>query len=206
LAVGGEGQLNDVLIGLVCARVRPARPTGHWAGSEALIGHEAEMKTWLEKDLTLVKVQDLLGRKGVVVAYRTLHRFATDRCGFGRRQVTVRVNDGDPGSELQVDFGRMGLIADADRGGRRLVWALIFTACYSRHCFVWPSYRQTTAAVIEGFEAAWAFMGGVLKVVILDYVPRRIVGVLLPAALCARRAAQPCPVGVIGWRPVVRGT
>ena len=165
---GGEGQLNDVLIGLVCEKVRPARPAGHGAGWEALVGHEAEIKAWLEKDLTLVKVQDLLGRKGVVVAYRTLNRFATDRCGFGRRQTTVRVNDGDPGCELQVDFGRMGLIADPDRGGRRLVWALIFTACYSRHCFVWLSYRQTTAAVIEGFEAAWAFMGGVFKVVIPD--------------------------------------
>lgn len=165
---GGEEQLNDVLIGLVCDKVRPARPAGHGAGWEALVAHEAQIKAWLAQDLKLVKVQDLLARKGVVVAYRTLNRFATQRCGFGRRQVTVRVNDGEPGGELQVDFGRMGLIDDAESGGRRLVQALIFTACYSRHCFVWLSFRQTTAAVIDGFEAAWAFFGGIFAVAIPD--------------------------------------
>jgi len=49
-----------------------------------------------------------------------------------------------------------------------MVDALIFTACYSRHCFVWLSHRQTTSAVIEGFEAAWRFFGGVFAVVIPD--------------------------------------
>jgi len=164
----GEAQLTDVVIGLVCEKVRPARPTGHGAGWESLVPHEAEIKAWLAKDLKLVKVQDLLARKGTVVAYRTLNRFATQRCGFGKRQTTVRVADGEPGSELQVDFGRMGLVPDPVGGGRRMVDALIFTACWSRHCFVWLSHRQTTSAVIEGFEAAWAFFEGVFAVVIPD--------------------------------------
>jgi hypothetical protein len=47
-------------------------------------------------------------------------------------------------------------------------WALVFTAVFSRHCFVWLSFRQTTAAVIEGCEAAWVFFGGVFKVLIPD--------------------------------------
>jgi len=164
---GGEAQLTDVVIGLVCEKVRPARPAGHGAGWESLVPHEAEIKAWLDKGLKLVKIQDLLARKGVVVAYRTLNRFATQHCGFGQAKTTVRVDDGEPGSELQVDFGRMGLVPDPS-GGRRLVHALIFTACYSRHCFVWLSHRQTTAAVIEGFEAAWKFFGGVFAVVIPD--------------------------------------
>ena len=165
---GGEGQLGDVLIGLVCERVRPARPAGHGSGWESLVPHEAEIKAWLAMDLKLVKVQDLLARKGVVVAYRTLNRFATERCGFGQRKTTVRVDDGEPGAELQVDFGRMGLVPDPVGGGRRMTEALIFTACYSRHCFVWLSHRQTTAAVVGGFEAAWVFFGGVFAVVIPD--------------------------------------
>lgn len=48
------------------------------------------------------------------------------------------------------------------------MWALIFTACCSRHCFVWLSYSQTTPAVIAGFEAAWRFFLGVFAVVIPD--------------------------------------
>jgi transposase len=45
---------------------------------------------------------------------------------------------------------------------------LIVTAVYSRHMFVWPTYRQTLAEVIAGFEAAWVFFGGVFAVVIPD--------------------------------------
>jgi transposase len=119
-------------------------------------------------DLTLTKVHVLLGRRGVVVPYRTLHRFAVTELEFGRRRPTVRVADGNPGEELQVDFGRLGLIPDPIRGGRRVTHGLIFTAVYSRHMFVYPTHRQTLDEVVAGFEAAWAFFGGVFKVVIPD--------------------------------------
>ncbi len=49
-----------------------------------------------------------------------------------------------------------------------MVYALIFTACYSRHQFVFLSHYQTTDAVIDGLEAAWAFFGGVFRVLIPD--------------------------------------
>ncbi|MHA7650838.1 hypothetical protein ACX9NE_16705 [Mycobacterium sp. ML4] len=65
--------------------------------------------------------------------YWTLHRFASERCGFGRKGITVRVADGDPGVEYQVDFGHLGMLTDADDRRRRKVHALIFTAVYSRH-------------------------------------------------------------------------
>ena len=39
-------------------------------------------------------------------------------------------------------------------------YALIFTAVYSRHMFVWLSYSQTLVAVIAGCQAAWEFFGG----------------------------------------------
>jgi hypothetical protein len=80
----------------------------------------------------------------------------------------VRVADGEPGTELQVDFGKMGLLFDAECGRRRVVQALIFTAVFSRHCFVWLSFTQTTAAVIAGCEAAWGFFGGVFRVLVPD--------------------------------------
>jgi transposase len=131
--------------------------------------HEAEIKRWLADGLRLTKVHVLLGRRGVVVPCRTLHRFAIERAEFGRAgRRTVRVDDPPPGRELQVDFGRMGLIDDPASGRRRVLWALIFTACYSRYCFVWLSFRQTTEAVVAVFEAAWAFLGGVFPVVIPD--------------------------------------
>jgi Mu transposase, C-terminal domain len=62
----------------------------------------------------------------------------------------------------------MGLLFDPAAGRRRVVWALIFTAVYSRHCFVWLSFRQRLEDVIAGCEAAWTFFAGVFRVIIPD--------------------------------------
>ncbi|MDA8292649.1 MAG: hypothetical protein M0Z33_13380 [Actinomycetota bacterium] len=164
---GDEAQLSDELIGLVCEKVRPSRPDGHGAAWRTLLAEEEAVKVLLDKDLTMVKAHELLCRKGVVVPYRTFVRSCTERFGAGRRaRITVRVADPKPGIELQVDFGRMGLVPDGER--RRVCHGLISTACYSRHCYVWLTLTQTTADVIAGFEAAWLFFGGVFPVVILD--------------------------------------
>ncbi len=168
VANGDEAQLSDGLIGLVCVEVRPERPRGHGTAWEALVPHAELVRGWVKDDLTLVKIHVLLSRRGVEVPYRTLHRFAVAEAGYGRRAATVRVDDGEPGVEVQVDFGKMGLVADPSMGRRRVVHALIFTACYSRHNFVFLAHQQTTEVVIEGFEAAWAFFGGVFAVVIPD--------------------------------------
>ena len=166
-----ESQLAEELIGRLCERIRPHRPDGHGAAWATLRANHDQLKAWLVDDgLNVVKAHELLGRRGIVVAERTLHRYALAVLEVGRsaRQTTVRVADGEPGSELQVDFGRMGLVPDPASGRKRVVWALIFTACYSRHCFVWLTFRQTTEAVMAGFEAAWVFFGGVFRVVIPD--------------------------------------
>jgi hypothetical protein len=166
----GVAQLSDELIGAVVAKVRPARASGHGAAWDALLAHEAQIREWVKADLQLTNVHGKLTRRGVVVPYRTLHRFACERCGFGRRQPTVRVADGEPGVECQLDFARLGLIPDpaSGPGRRRVVHALIFTAVYSRHMFVWLSHTQTLTAVIDGCEAAWAHFGGVFRVLVPD--------------------------------------
>ena len=163
---GGEEQLTEELIGRVVEEVRPVRTDGHGEAWRRLLAEEARIKKWVDDDLTVVKIGILLRRRGVEVPHRTLARFAVERCGAGRRKTTVRVDDPPPGIELQVDFGRLGLVPDGDR--RRVCHALIFTACFSRHMFVWPSFAQTTEEVIRGFEAAWGFFAGVFPVVIPD--------------------------------------
>jgi hypothetical protein len=154
-----------MFLAVVVEKVRPHRLDGHGEAWRLLEQHQEQIMVWLEvEDLTVVKVRELLGRQGVVVPARTLERFAAGLCGPRRgRGSTVRVADGEPGDELQVDFGRMGLLFDPETDRRRVCHALIFTACCSRHCFVWLTFPQTTAAVIEGFEAAWRFFGGVFR-------------------------------------------
>jgi transposase len=116
----------------------------------------------------LTNIHGKLARRGVVVPYRTLHRFAVERCDFGQHRATVRVADGTPGMECQLDFGRLGMMLDPVTGRRRAVHALIFTAVCSRHVFVWLCFTQTLADVIAGSEAAWRYFGGVFKVLIPD--------------------------------------
>ena len=164
----GVAALSDELLGAVIAAVRPDRPRGVGAAWETIAGHHEQINTWIDQGLTLTKAHVLLERRGVVVPYRTLHRYAVTELGFGRRRPTVPVADGDPGVELQVDFGRLGLVPDPVRGSRRVTHGLIFTAVYSRHLFVYPTHRQTLEEVIAGFDAAWAFFGGVFAVIIPD--------------------------------------
>jgi len=165
---GGLGQLTDELVGQVAQVVRPVRPGGHGQAWDQLGARQEQIEGWVKQGLSVVKIGVLLERRGVVVPYRTLHRFCVERCGFGRTAATVRVADGEPGMECQLDFGYLGLLADPVTGRQRKVHALIFTACYSRHMFVWLSFTQTLGAFIAGCEAAWVFFGGVFKVLIPD--------------------------------------
>jgi transposase len=168
---GGECRLTDVVLGQVVERVRPHRTDGRGEAWRLLDARRDELKAWLDDDgLTVVKVHDLLGRQGVVVPQRTLHRYALVELGIGRsaRGVTVRVADGRPGDELQIDFGKLGRIGDPDTGRQRDLWALVFTPVVSRYSFVWLTHRQSLDDVIAGCEAAWAFYRGVFATVIPD--------------------------------------
>ena len=165
---GGAGQLTDELIGEVAQAVRPVRPGGHGLAWEQLEARHADIQARVDAGLSVVKIGRLMEGQGVPVPYRTLHRFCVERCGFGKTAATVRVADGEPGAEVQVDFGYLGLLGDPVSGQRRKVHALIFTACYSRHMFVWLSFSQTLTAVIAGCQAAWEFFGGAFRVVVCD--------------------------------------
>ncbi|MGH3807074.1 MAG: hypothetical protein ACRDRU_10660 [Pseudonocardiaceae bacterium] len=73
--------------------VRPVRAGGHGQAWEALEAERERITGWVGKDLSVVKIADLLARRGVGVPYRTLHRFCAQRCGFGRGgTTTVSVN------------------------------------------------------------------------------------------------------------------
>ncbi|WP_287014856.1 IS21 family transposase [Gordonia sp. (in: high G+C Gram-positive bacteria)] len=171
----GAAALTDELLGAVVAGVRPARPNGHGQAWEALVPFTEQITQWVKggapenpEPLTVTKIHILLARQGCVVPYRTLVRFATECCGYRRTTTTVRVADGDPGVECQIDFGYLGLLDDASTGKRRKVFALVFTAVYSRHTFVWLTHTQTLSAILEGCSAAWEFFGGVFAVIIPD--------------------------------------
>jgi hypothetical protein len=127
---GGEVQLTDEFSRSVVEAVRPHPGDGHGDAWRLLAGHHDRIKAWPDEGLTAVKVGEPSAREGVVAPERTLHRYALAERGHGRRpKITVRLADGEPGDELQVDFGRMGLVSDSGAGRNHVCHALIFTAC-----------------------------------------------------------------------------
>jgi transposase len=86
-----EDELSDELLGAVVGAVRPDRPHGVGAAREALGPNREQIAERLKKDLTLTKVHVLLGRRGVVVPYWTLHRYAVTELGFGATQARPAV-------------------------------------------------------------------------------------------------------------------
>lgn len=92
---GDEAQLTDEFLGAVVGAVRQARVNGHGKSWETLLSEEEQIRTWVDEGLPLMNVHGKLTRRGVVVPYRTLHRFAVERCRFGPRRSTVRVAEDD---------------------------------------------------------------------------------------------------------------
>lgn len=153
-------------------QARPLPPESE--ARQALAAHRDRIERWLMpaagegRPLRLTKVHVLLHRRGVRVTYATLCRWAHDELGWRERKPTVRVDDPDPGDEAQVDFGKMGMLFDPLTGRTRALWALIVTLSFSRMQFVWPTFEQTTEAVCEGLDAAWAFFEGMARRVLID--------------------------------------
>jgi hypothetical protein len=78
----GVEQLSDELIGAVVTAVRPDRPQGHGQAWEALCTSHDRISDWVNDGLTVVKIGDLLGRHGVIVPQRTLHRYCAERTDY----------------------------------------------------------------------------------------------------------------------------
>lgn len=163
-----EAALSEALVGQVLAarRSKAHRPHGDtWSRC-------AEQREFIERHLRarvrLSKIRKLLRRQGVQIPYATLRRWAVATLGFGRTAPTMPLVDGKPGEECQLDTGWVLRLEPDTRGKRRRVKAWIFTAVVSRHRFVYPIERETTASAIEACEAAWEFFGGVFRVLLPD--------------------------------------
>ena len=135
------------------------------------------IEQWLKRDrLQLTRVQELLCQRGCAVSYMSLRRFAVRRGWIERERTTVRMEDTGPGEVAEMDFGRLGLVWDEAGNRKRMAWALVVVLCHSRHCFVWPLFRQQLGDIIEGLEAAWAFFQGIPRYLVLDNFPAAVAG------------------------------
>ena len=124
----------------------------------------------------MTRIQELLAARGCRISYSSPHRWIRRRNWQRRQSGTVRMAESAPGEVAELDFGRLGLVQDPETGRRRTAWALIVVLAYSRHGFVWSTFRQKLEDVIAGLEAAWAFFGGVPRYLVIDNFPAAVAG------------------------------
>lgn len=174
LGLASEGEpgrsVDDELVAEVVSLIRPGGSRGTGAMREHCRTHRALLVKWAAAGCKGPKLVKLLKRHtGVTVPLRTLQRFMKEEVrSNGRDRGTVRVADGEPGEILEVDFMKLGEFTERGTGRTRDMSALLCTANFSRHQFVWPCLTQTQQDVIEGLEAAWQFFGGVFTCVVSD--------------------------------------
>jgi hypothetical protein len=163
----GPSALTDEALTQVLLALHPPRGRRHGTSWATCVAEHAALAQHLARGLRLTKVRRLLKRRGIDVPYATLHRYAVEHLQFGRTAPTVLLADGAPGQEVQLDTGWVGWLT-APTGQKRRFKAWIFTAVLSRHRFVHPIAQETTVEAIAACEAAWAFFGGIFRVLIPD--------------------------------------
>ena len=110
--------------------------------------------------------QDLVEEKGFAGSYQSVGRFV--RRLKQRQPQRVWRMEGEPGEEMQVDFG-LGAPIEQDGGGKtRRSWVLRAVLSYSRKAYSAAVMRQDTESLLRGLENALRHFGGVPLLLNID--------------------------------------
>ena len=126
------------------------------------------IETYLKDGITKAKIIRLLARDGIAVSESSFLRFVKANFSHLAKNITVRLPETDPAKYVQADFGRLGKLWDETTKRIRIAWAFIVTLAFSRHMFVYITFKLDTHSVIEGLELAWEYFGGITEILIVD--------------------------------------
>jgi len=168
-ATVGASQARNAELAELLSQRQP-RGRKHGPAEDLLSKHEEQLQLWVCRDhLQLTRVHELLQQQlRVKVNYKALYRFVVAKEWLPAHRGTVRLADTKPGEALEVDFGYLGRLLDPVTNRLRKAWAFSMVLVFSRHMFVFITFKQDIAAAIAAFEAAWASFGGVVRRVVLD--------------------------------------
>jgi len=108
--------------------------------------------------------QRLVDEHGLVASVASLRRWVAGNLPEEARRAQVRVlrpGPVQPGSEAQIDYGRLGVWTDPATGRRHTVQAFVMVLACSRYMFVRPVLRMDQEAWTRCHVEAFAFFGGV---------------------------------------------
>jgi len=108
--------------------------------------------------------QRLVDEQGLVASVASLRRWVAGNLPEEARRAkvrTLRPGPVEPGSEAQIDYGRLGVWTDPATGRRHTVQAFVMVLACSRYMFVRPVLRMDQEAWTRCHVEAFAFFGGV---------------------------------------------
>jgi len=108
--------------------------------------------------------QRLVDEQGLVASVASLRRWVAGNLPEEARRAQVRVlrpGPVEPGSEAQIDYGRLGVWTDPATGRRHTVQAFVMVLSCSRYMFVRPVLRMDQEAWTRCHVEAFVFFGGV---------------------------------------------
>ena len=107
---------------------------------------------------------ELMGK----VSYTSFKRFVRSHAlSLKQTQVTCRI-EVEPGSQIQIDYGKVGRLLDPLTNKLRTLFAFIATLSYSRHKYVEFTFSQNQQSFAISHVRAFTFFGGVPETVVLD--------------------------------------
>jgi transposase len=136
-----------------------------------IAAHHRWIADQLKVPVTVATIaQRLRDDHSVAVSESTVRRYITATfAGQGlEERVTVPRGAVEPGSEAQIDYGRLGMWLDPTSGRRVAVWAFAMILACSRALFVQPVLRMDQTSWNASHVAAFEFFGGVPARLVCD--------------------------------------
>ncbi len=127
--------------------------------------HRDYITAQLKAQVTVSTIyQRLVDEHALVASVASLRRWVAGNLPEEARRAAVRVlrpGPVEPGSEAQIDYGRLGMWTDPATGRRHTVQAFVMVLACSRYMFVRPVLRMDQEAWTRCHVEAFAFFNGV---------------------------------------------
>jgi hypothetical protein len=136
-----------------------------------IAAHHQWIDGQLKAPVTVATIaQRLRDDHGVEVSESTVRRYIATTFAEERLEGKVAVPRGavEPGSEAQIDYGKLGMWLDPVSGRRVAVWVFAMILSCSRALFVQPVLRMDQRSWNASHVAAFEFFGGVPARLVCD--------------------------------------
>ena len=164
--------------------------------------HRDYIVAQLADEVTVSTISSRLSaERGLTASESSVRRWITANLAeeAARRRVSVPRGPVEPGSEAQIDYGRLGSWTDPATETRHTVQAFVMVLACSRLIFVRPVIRLDQTSWCDSHVEAFGFFQGCPARLVPENVPRNIFRLMYPPRICTHAFA---PDAVV---PAARG-